>query len=146
MLIFVLHISTFRSPLQPYVKANIFPLIYRGSNDPDRVKAGLAQTPISHFTQMVHADTEKVNAISKSTCYLITLSLLALIHVPWYFIDILQIGCGFVRTTTNIFVCNYSPPGNIIHNNVPLPAYEVIWNATFIFIFTDFSKISHLLT
>ena len=74
MLIFVYHISTFRSPLQPYVKANIFPLIYRGSNDPDRVKAGLAQTPISHFTQMVHADTEKVNDISKSKCYLIKLS------------------------------------------------------------------------
>ena len=73
-LIFALYISTFHSPLQPYVKANIFPLIYRGSNDPDRVKAGLAQTPISHFTQMVHADTEKVNDISKSKCYLIKLS------------------------------------------------------------------------
>ena len=68
-----------------------------------------------------------------TTCYLIKLSSLALIYVPKHFIDILQIGCGFVRTTTNIFVCNYSPPGNIIHNNVPLPAYEVMPNGLSLF-------------
>ena len=58
---------------------------------------------------------------------------MAFIYLPQYFIDIVQIGCGFVRTTTNIFVCNYSPPGNIIHNNVPLPAYEVISNGLSLF-------------
>ena len=46
------------------MKAGIQPLIYRGATDPDRVKAGLSGpgNPISHFTQMAHANTEKVNS------------------------------------------------------------------------------------
>ena len=40
----------------------MFPLIYRGVDDPERIKAGLAghDTPISHFTAMVHANSDKV--------------------------------------------------------------------------------------
>ena len=40
----------------------MFPLIYRGVDDPDRIKAGLGghDTPISHFTAMVHANSDKV--------------------------------------------------------------------------------------
>ena len=39
------------------------PLIYRGVNDPERILAGLNghDTPISHFTAMVHANTDTVS-------------------------------------------------------------------------------------
>ena len=54
---------SFTFTFKPYVKANIFPLIYRDATDPEVIQAGLNghSTPISHFTQMVHANTEKVN-------------------------------------------------------------------------------------
>ena len=118
--------------MQPYDKANIFPLIYRDSSDPERKRAGLdgPDNPISHFTQIVHANTEKVSLLYSrqifNNCLNMVYRRFLIVTTPKCVFLPFKIGCGFVRTDTNIFVCDYSPPGNIIFNNKPLPAYEVI--------------------
>jgi len=83
----------------PYVEKGIMPLIYRGVNDPERILAGLNghDTPISHFTAMVHANTDKIGC------------------------GFVEEACDNCKT----YACNYRPSGNRIVNGIPEPAYEV---------------------